>query len=201
MSTAGSSPSHSPPPPRRVNSAVWISAIGSVLLVCGCCVLPCVIGSLIARRDIAAQKEAAPFQPYLANYVHLAVMAEGQTSSGVLRGKVIPIRREPISVDSNLWYKLPAEMRAADTQELSAVVLVEGFTTNVGHYSKGGGNAYEFGTKIRVVEIPSGQLIAEEVFRGSQVPREFDREQRTDVYGSIVDDQKIVQFLQELGKK
>jgi len=184
-----------------VNSAVWIALAGTGLVVFACCGLPCLIGSSIARRDIAAQKEAAPFQPHLANYVHLAVMAEGQTPSGVLKGKVIPIRREPVSVDSNLWYKLPTELRAANPQELAAVALVQSFTTQVGHYSQGGGNAFEFGMRMRVVEIPSGQLIAEEVFHGSEVPREFDHEQRTDVYGSTVDDRKVVEFLRNLRQK
>jgi hypothetical protein len=197
MSTAGSSPFLAARP-RRVPSTVWIALAGTGVMVFVCCGLPCLLGSFMAHRDTAAQKEAAPFESHLAEYVHLAVQAETQTPSGALRGKLIPVSREPIAVDSALWFELPADLRAANPQELAAVVLVERYLSNVGYYSKGRGKAHEFGVKIRVVDYPSGKLIAAETFHGSTVPREFDHEQHIDVYGKSVDDRKIVEFLRKL---
>lgn len=199
MSDAGSNPFRAPPP-RRVNSAVWSTVIGTIMVVGCCCGLPCYLGSLVPRREYAAQKEAAPFQPHLADYVHMARRADTGTASAVLRGKVVAVRHEPLSVDTALWFQLPADLRAATPEEVAAIVLVERFMPNVGYYSQGGGKAYEFVVKIKVVEVASGQIIAEKEFRGSEVPRQFDRNQRSDVYGTIVDDGKIIEFLQQLRK-
>lgn len=193
-----STQSPSPQSSKPSTVPLWFVAVGTAVILCGCCGLPCLIGSGIARRDIAARKETAVFEPHLAGYFLKAASAEVGTATAVLPGKVVTIRAEPLSVDPALWFALPPELKAATPDEVAAIVLVERYTASIGHYTQGGGNAFEFGAKVKVVNASTGQIIAERTFHGSEVPREFDREQHSDVYGSTVDDRKIIEYLQGL---
>ena len=162
------------------------------------------VGSGFARHvhDLAFQ--ARVFDPMLDQYRR--ALAEAQPSTvPIVPGKVLPISGNTGQVDLFLWEYLPTELRALSPDEVRLLLEIKEWKALIGTYignddkGPGGGSAYEYRAKVRVVDRITGRLLDEHDFSGSSVP--YQVTDSRDHEGGLVLRRDILRFLKELLKK
>ena len=112
----------------------------------------------------------APFKPHLAEYL---APTNGPVAQGPLKGKVIVLDRVKGDVDWDVFFDLPADLRAGKPEEVGTVVVIDWSKEKIDEY-KNGAPAYMQAGKVTVIDHARRAVVASSEFKGAEPPMEID---------------------------